>query len=148
MTAPAPPGSPPVAPEPATLEEGRSLLRVNLWRIFWVSAVVTFFAAQARAESGTSAYLRLAAIAFMCVLVYRGYRGALWGLGFFTALAGALMVVMAFTTPALRLFDRALFAVLGAVQVIAFIILVKAPAVRAFMATQRARLGGGSGASP
>ncbi len=145
MTFPAPPGPPVAPPEPSTLDEGRSLLRVNLWRIFWVSAVVTYFASQAGADVGRSAYMRLAAIALMCVLVHRGYRGALWGLGLFTVLAGVLMVVMALTTPALQLFDRALFAVLGAVQVIAFVILVKAPAVRAFMATQRARHGGGSG---
>jgi hypothetical protein len=120
----------------AALVEGRTLMRVNLWRIFWVSAVVAFFASRATG-AGSSAWLRLGAIALMCLLVYRGLRWALWLLGAFTVLAGALMVVLAFTTPGMQLFDRALFAVLGAVQVIAFVILVKAPSVRAFMASQR-----------
>ena len=128
------------APNPdhatAALAEGRTLMRVNLWRIFWVSAVVAFFASRA-AGTGMSAWLRLGAIALMCLLVYRGLRWALWLLGAFTVLAGALMVLLAFTTPGMQLFDRALFAVLGAVQVIAFVILVKAPSVSAFMASQR-----------
>lgn len=135
---------------PVSVDEGRALVRVNLWRIFWVSAVVTYFASRSPAAEGIAAYLRLAAIALMCVLVYRGYRGALWGLGFFTALAGALMVVMAVTTTSLRLFDRALFGVLGGVQVLAFLILWKAPEVQEFMRAQRARSAkdDGSGAEP
>ncbi len=126
-------------PPPPTVDEGRALTRVNLWRIFWVSAMVTYFAAQSQPVEASAAYLRLAAIALMCVLVYRGYRGALWGLGFFTALAGALMVIMAVSNTSLRLLDRTLFGVLGGVQVLAFLILLKAPEVKEFMRAQRER---------
>lgn len=133
----------PQPPVPAAqLAEGRTLVRVNLWRIFWVSAVVAWVAARAEG-TGSTAWLRLAAIALMCVLVYRGRRWALWMLGFFAVLAGVLMVLLALLSPKLQLFDRVLFALLGAVQVIAFVILVKAPSVRAFMAAQRH---GGTGA--
>lgn len=95
----------------------------------------------AGSRSGNAAWLRLAAIALMCVLVYRGRRWALWLLGFFAVLAGGFLVVLAFVTPNMSVFDRALFGVLGAVQVLAFVILVKAPSVRAFMAAQRSDAG-------
>ena len=89
-------------------------------------------------QDTTAAWLRLAAIALLCLLVYRGLRLALWALGIFAVLAGALMVFAAVVRPDLPVTTRLLFGATGALQVAAFVILVKAPAVRTFMAAQRA----------
>ena len=126
-------------PPPDPLAEGRALARINLWRIFWVSAIVTMLAVQGDSgQDTTAAWLRLAAIALLCLLVYRGLRLALWALGVFAVLAGALMVFAAVVRPDLPVATRLLFGATGALQVAAFVILVKAPAVRAYMAAQRA----------
>ena len=126
------------APTRELLDEGRSLARVNLWRIFWVSAFVTWLGAQASNQALVGA-LRIVMIGLMCVLVYRGFRWALWLLGALTVLAGVLMVGVAVGKAGLEPLDRALFAVGGAVQVAAFVILLRAPAVSAFMRSQRDR---------
>ena len=47
--------------------------------------------------------------------------------------------VMAVTSTSLRLLDRTLFGVLGGVQMLAFLILLKAPEVKEFMRAQRER---------
>lgn len=121
----------------ALVADGRALTRVNLWRIFAVSAVVTWIAARA---PGANAALwpRLGLILLACLLVYRGYRWALWLLGFLTVLAGSMMVVLAVAKEGMHWTDRIMFGVPGAFQVLAFLILVKAPEVRAFMEAQRA----------
>jgi hypothetical protein len=126
------------APAPDPLVEGRSLTRINLWRIFWVSAIVTMLAVQGNSgQNASAAWLRLAAIALLCLLVYRGLRWALWALGVFAVLAGALMVFAAVAKPEMSVATRLLFGATGALQVAAFVILVRAPAVRTFMAAQR-----------
>ncbi|MDB4907718.1 MAG: hypothetical protein JWO05_2502 [Gemmatimonadetes bacterium] len=121
------------------LREGRSLVRVNLWRIFWVSAVVTWLAAGSAGSNPVATWGRLAVIALCCVLVWRGSRRALWALGLFTVFAGAAILVIAFAMKGLDWIDRVVFAIAGGVQVLAFVILVKAPEVRAFMAAQKER---------
>ena len=118
------------------LVNGKSLTRVNLWRIFAVSVIVTWIGAS-QPEAAATAWPRLVLIGLCCVLVYRGYRWALWVLGLLTVLAGAFMVVLAFVMADLHWTDRVLFGVLGALQVAAFVILSRAPEVRAFMAAQR-----------
>lgn len=115
---------------------GRRLARVNLWRIFAISALVTVVAAS-QLGAGQADVLRLVVIALCCVLVYRGHRWALWLLGLLTVGAGALMVVLSLAMPALDWTYRVVLGVLGAVQVLAFVILLKAPEVRAFMDAQR-----------
>ena len=115
-------------PEPDLLTEGRSLVRVNLWRIFWVSAFVAWLGGRT-AEAGSTALLRVIVIALLCLLVYRGYRWALWALGVFTVIAGVIMVGIAVVSSALQPIDRALLGVAGGVQVAAFVILLRAPVI-------------------
>ena len=135
MTAPWSGGGKPASD---SLAEGRALTRINLWRIFWVSAVVTLLAAQGHSgQDASAAWLRLAAIGLLCLLVYRGLRWALWLLGLFAVVAGALMLYTAIANRDLSIATRFLFGATGALQVAAFVILAKAPAVRAFMASQR-----------
>ena len=122
------------------LADGRALTRVNLGRIVGVAAVI---AAMSSPLLGAAAWLRLAMIALVSVLVYRGMRGALWALGVLTVFAGVGMVFVALVRGELSWTDRVLFAVLGAVQVLAFVILLKAPEVQRFMAHQRARSASG-----
>ena len=122
---------------------GRRLARVNLWRIFAISALVTGVAWSSRAGAGAMDALRLLAIAVCCVQVYRGRRWALWLLGLLTVGAGALMVALSLVLPTLDWAVRVTMGVLGAVQLLAFVILVKAPEVRAYMAARRAGTSGG-----
>ena len=124
------------------LAQGRALTRTNLWRIVWVSAVVAALSARI---VGPVSWLRLAVIALVSLLVYRGLRGALWVLGVLTVFAGAGMAVVALVRTDMRWADRLLFGGLGVVQVLAFVILLKAPEVQRFMAHQRTRAGGGPG---
>ncbi len=118
----------------AELEEGRALVRTNLWRIFWVSAIVAWLGSR---SAGNLAWLRLVAIALACLLAYRGLRWGLWLLGVLTVFAGAMMIGLALTVPGLEWTDRVLLAGGGMVQVLAFLILLNAPEVRAFMEHQR-----------
>ncbi len=122
---------------PPSANEGQALVRINLWRIFGVSAVVASLSAP---SAGASAWLRLVAIALACLLVYRGLRWALWLLGSMTILAGALMLYLALAGSAMPLADRVLFGVCGTVQVLAFVILARAPEAREFMDAQRTRV--------
>ena len=124
------PEIPPTEPE---IIEGRSLVRTNLWRIFWVSAVITWIASGSPSSTAAGTWGRLAVIALCCALVYRGRRWALWLLGLLTVFAGLLMVITAFTTPGLEWTNRTLWGVSGAVQVVAFVILAKATEVRSYM---------------
>lgn len=121
-------------PDDALVTEGRKLARTNLWRIIWVSAVVAMMSAPVL---GIAAWLRLAMISLVSVLVYRGLRVALWVLGGLTVFAGVGMVVVAAVRGDLHWTDRVLFGVLGAAQVLSFVILFKAPEVRRFMEHQR-----------
>lgn len=114
-------------------------MRVNLWRIFWVSAVVTWLAAGAADANLVATWGRLVIIGLCCLLVWRGSRRALWALGLFTVFAGGAMFVMALVMKGLDWTDRIVFAIAGGVQVLAFVILLKAPEVRAFMAAQKER---------
>jgi peptidoglycan/LPS O-acetylase OafA/YrhL len=114
--------------------DGGALVRTNLWRIFGVSALVASVAAP---STGSAAWLRLAAIGLACLLVYRGLRWALWLLGSMTIIAGALMVYLAVATDGMDWTYRVLFGVCGMVQVLAFLILVRAPEARQFMESQR-----------
>lgn len=118
----------------AELAEGRSLTRTNLWRIFWVAVVV---ASMSSSILGAAAWIRVALIGLVCLLVHRGRRGALWLLGALTVFAGAGMVVIAVVRGDLQWTDRVLFGVLGTAQVLSFVILLKAPEVRRFMEHQR-----------
>lgn len=131
---PPPPDAPPDAAE---LQLGRMLVRTNLWRIVWVAVVVHMIAGGAPDANVPATVARLVMIGLTAWLVYRGLRWALWLLGALTVLAGVFMVVVALVTPALDWTLRALFAVAGAAQVFAFLVLVKAPEVRAFMQAQR-----------
>lgn len=123
-------------PSEDAIADGRSLVQTNLLRIVWVSAVVAWLSAP---MLGAAAWLRLAMIVLVCVLVYRGLRGALWVLGALTVFAGVGMSVLAVIRAELHWSTRVMFAVLGAVQVLAFVILLKAPEVRRFMEHQRGR---------
>ena len=129
------PAIPPTEPE---IIEGRSLVRTNLWRIFWVSAVVTLIASESPSSTVAGTWGRLAVIALCCLLVYQGRRWALRLLGLLTVFAGLLMVITAFTTPGLEWTIRTLWGVSGAVQVIAFVILAKANEVRSYMCAKQA----------
>jgi hypothetical protein len=128
-----------MSPDDAELAVGRALTRTNLWRIFWISAVVGLMSSSVL---GAAAWLRVALIGFVCLLVYRGLRGALWVLGLLTVFAGVMMVFTAVARPGFDWTDRVLFGVLGVVQVLAFVILLKAPEVRAFMEGQRGKTEG------
>jgi len=123
-------------PEVTERSAGRLLVRTNLWRIFWVSAVVTWIASRSPTSTLGGTWGRLAVIALCCLLVYQGRRWALWLLGLLTVFAGLMMVVVAFTIPDMSWTNRIIWGVSGAVQVLAFVILVKAPEVRAFMSAQ------------
>jgi cytochrome c oxidase subunit IV len=125
--------------------EGRALTRTNLWRIFWISAVVSAVAAQEGAN--LQVWARLFFIGLACVLVYRGLRWALWLLGVLTVFAGLAMVFVAVMWQRLDWPNRVLLAAGGIVQVLAFVILLRAPEVRAFMDAQRARSGSGGPSS-
>lgn len=116
------------------LEEGRALMRTNLWRIMWVSIVVATMSASVL---GAAAWLRVVVIGLVSVLVHRGRRGALWLLGVLTVFAGLGMVVVALGRPELDWTTRVMFGVLGAAQALSFLILAKAPEVRRFMEHQR-----------
>jgi hypothetical protein len=116
------------------LAEGRALMRTNLWRILWVSIVVATMSASVL---GATAWLRVAVIALVSVLVHRGRRGALWLLGLLTVFSGLGMVVVALVRPELDWTIRVMFGVLGAAQALSFLILFKAPEVRRFMEHQR-----------
>lgn len=118
------------------LAAGRALTRVNLWRIFGVSALVALLSSRSSGDTG-AAWLRLLAIGLSCLLVYKGLRWALWLLGLLTVLAGAAMMVVGLMGVSLHWTDRVVFSVGGAVQVLAFLILLKAPEVRSFMEHQR-----------
>jgi hypothetical protein len=124
------------SPKVADHLEGRVLVRTNLWRIFWVSAVVTWIASGSPTSTLAGTWGRLAVIALCCLLVYNGRRWALWLLGMLTVFAGLMMVVVAFTIPEMSWTNRIIWGVSGAVQVLAFVILLKAPEVRAFMIVQ------------
>jgi hypothetical protein len=119
------------------VSDGRTLTHVNLSRIFVVSVIVTLIGTRAP-DSGAANWQRLGLILLCCLLVYRGYRWALWLLGVLAVLAGGFMVVLAFGMSGMHWTDRILFGVPGALQVAAFFVLIKAPQVRAFMAAQRA----------
>lgn len=123
------------------LAEGRALMRTNLWRILWVSIVVATMSASVL---GAAAWLRVAVIGLVSLLVHRGRRGALWLLGVLTVFAGTGMVVVALVRGELDWTTRVMFGVLGAAQALSFVILFKAPEVRRFMEHQR-DLAGGSG---
>jgi hypothetical protein len=116
------------------LIEGRALVRTNLWRIFIISACVAWIASS---STGSAAWMRLIVIGLVCLLVYRGLRWALWLLGALTLIAGLMMIGVALARPELHWTDRYLFAAAGAVQVLAFVILLKAPEARQFMQHQR-----------
>jgi hypothetical protein len=116
------------------LIEGRALVRTNLWRIFFISACVAWVAAETLASA---AWMRLIVIGLVCLLVYRGLRWALWLLGALTVFAGLSMIAIALIRPDLHWTDRYLFAAAGVVQVLAFVILLKAPEAREFMRHQR-----------
>ena len=118
-----------------SFEEGRHITRVNLWRLFAVSVTVTWMAVP-RASSG---WLRLAAIALCCLLVYRGSRPALAGLGLLTVLAGTTLALTSLSGHATSLIGRIVGGSLGVLQVVAFVILARAPEVRAFMSEQLRR---------
>ncbi len=126
--------------------EGRGLTRTNLWRIFWISTVVSVVAAQD--TPGNAIWARLLVIGLSCLLVYRGLRWALWLLGALTVFAGLAMVLVGVLRGGLDWTNRLLFAAGGVVQVLAFVILVRAPEVRAFMDAQRARSPIGGPPSP
>jgi hypothetical protein len=126
----------------AELRLGRALVRTNLWRIVWVSLVVGGVAASAPGARPLASAARLGLIVLTALLVYRGLRWALWLLGAMTVLAGIAMVVVAFVHPDLDWLPRALFAVGGTAQVLSFLVLVKAPEVRAYMASRRGAGGG------
>jgi hypothetical protein len=114
--------------------EGRGLVRTNLWRIFLISACV---ASLASGSTGSASWMRLVVIGLVCLLVYRGFRWALWLLGALSVFAGLMMIGVALTRPDLHWTDRYLFAAAGVVQVLAFVILLKAPEAREFMTHQR-----------
>lgn len=126
----------PNEPDPELIAEGGRLARVNLWRLFAISAVVSWVGRGG--PDGVAGWLRLALIGLFCVLVYRGMRWALVVLGLLTVLAGVLMVGLAFVMADMPAASRLLLGVLGVVQVSAFLILYNAPEVRAFMAARRA----------
>jgi hypothetical protein len=128
-------------PADAELSEGRALTRTNLWRIFWVSLVVGMMSASIL---GAAAWLRVLMIGLVCLLVHRGRRWALWLLGLLTVFAGVGMVVVAVVRAELHWTDRMMFGVLGAAQVLSYVILAKAPEVRRFMDHQRTRLAAGA----
>jgi hypothetical protein len=128
----------------ASADEGRALARTNLWRIFSISVVVSVVAA--RGPAGDAVWARLFVIGLACLLVYRGLRWALWLLGILTVFAGLAMVAVGIGVEGIDWTNRVLLAVGGAVQVLAFVILARAPEVRAFMAAQRARGGDGKSA--
>jgi hypothetical protein len=127
------------------LIEGRALVRTNLWRIFFISACVAWIAAR---SSGSEAWMRLVVIGLVCLLVYRGLRWALWLLGALTLFAGLMMIGVALARPELHWTDRYLFAAAGVVQVLAFLILLKAPEARQFMEHQRDLAAQGSDVPP
>ena len=120
------------------LRLGRRLTIVNLLRVFIIAAGITITATiTAPAGSATNAnWLRLAVIALCCLLTFRGRRWALYLLGVLTAFAALLMVVIALGRPMGHWSLRVLFGGLGAVQLLAYLILLRAPEVRAFMASQ------------
>jgi hypothetical protein len=130
--------NPVIPPTELEIIEGRSLVRTNLWRIFWVSAVVTWIASGSASSTVAGTWGRLAVIALCCLLVYQGRHWGLWLLGLLTVFAGLLMVITAFTTPGLEWTTRTLWGVSGAVQVIAFVILAKATEVRSYMRAKQA----------
>jgi hypothetical protein len=127
------------------LIEGRALVRTNLWRIFIISACVAWIAS---GSTGSAAWMRLIVIGLVCFLVYRGLRWALWVLGALTLIAGLMMIGVAFARPELHWTDRYLFAAAGVVQVLAFVILLKAPEAREFMEHQRQIAAQGSDIPP
>ena len=116
------------------LIEGRALVRTNLWRIFFISACVAWMGSR---TGGSATWMRLIVIGLVSLLVYRGLRWALWLLGALTLLAGLIMIGVGLTRPELHWTDRYLFAVAGGVQVLAFLILLRAPEARQFMEHQR-----------
>jgi hypothetical protein len=119
--------------------EGRRLTVVNLGRIGGVAALVTWIAsARTDGPSTAATAARLGLIALSAALVYRGVRWALWLLGALTLGAAGMMVVIA-ATGGLSWPDAVVFAVGGLVSILAFIILLRAPEVKAFMTAQRER---------
>jgi hypothetical protein len=127
------------------LIDGRALVRTNLWRIFFISACVAWIASR---STGSAAWMRLIVIGLVCLLVYRGLRWALWLLGALTLLAGLMMIGVALARPELHWTNRYLFAAAGVVQVLAFVILLKAPEARQFMEHQRHLAAQGSDIPP
>jgi hypothetical protein len=113
---------------------GRELVRTNLWRIFLISACVASLASR---SAGGASWMRLIVVGLVCLLVYRGFRWALWLLGALTVFAGLMMIGVALARADLHWTHRYLFAVAGAVQLFAFVILLKAPEAREFMGHQR-----------